>query len=65
MLQTLVQKITDQDELKIKFRNHILPENNGVLPNYQPSMAEVYGVSVLAATVIVQQAQVRWFGAPI
>jgi hypothetical protein len=65
MLQTLAKQITGENELKIEFRNKPLPTSMGLLPAEKPAIAEVYGVSLLAAFTVVIIYQVEWYGRPI
>lgn len=53
MLQTLAKQITEDDEITIEFNNKQLPINHMLFPEATPSIAEVYGVSTLAAIVYI------------
>jgi len=61
----LAQEVTGKPELKIEFKNKLLAHNNRLLPTYKPMIAEVYGTSILAASLVVVIFQVRIFGKPI
>jgi len=65
MLNTLAQKITGESTLKIEFRNNQLPINNAMYPTSHPPIAEVFGVSVLAATIYLMSLQAKWHGKPV
>ena len=65
MLQTLAQKISGKSELKIEFNNKLLPVNNALFPMAEPLVAEVYGVSTIAAVTFVVAIQVALHGKPI
>ena len=65
MLQTVAQKITGEEELVINFNNKQLPINHAYYPLSHPSVAEVYGVAVLAAVFVGIRELNTWHGKPI
>lgn len=65
MLETLAQKITGEDELTLEFNNLLLPVSADIFPLANPNVAEIYGVTTLAAIIFVINAQVKWIGKPI
>ena len=65
MLQNLAQKISGVPELKLDFRNDLLPINNGLLPQSKPKIAEAYGVTVLTVCIFLITLQIQWHGKPI
>ena len=65
MLETLAQKISGVPKLSLEIRNNLLPINHFLMPMWSPGIAEVYGVTILAAIGYLVLKQAEWHGRPI
>ena len=65
ILETLAQKILGNDQIKLSFVNNMLPAQDYFIPSLKPVVVEIFGASILAATVVVMIFQITIFGKPI
>lgn len=51
--------------INLSFNNKMISYNNRLLPQYKPIIAEVYGTSIIAATLVVIVFNIMIVGKPI